>query len=184
MRNWKRKEFFDETGLKWINPSPNMQSPTAATLYPGIGLTESTNISVGRGSDKPYEHIGAPFINGQELADYLNARKIPGIRFSPTTFAVAEDVNHYPSHGSTIPGIAFTVTDRNVLDSPEMGVELLSALHHLYPQFLLAKAAHLMANVDTMRSLTNGDDPRKIAEGWEADLAAFKQRRQAYLLYP
>ncbi len=184
MRNWKRKEFFDETGLKWINPSPNMQSPNAATLYPGIGLTESTNISVGRGSDKPYEHIGAPFINAQELADYLNARKIPGIHFSPTSFAVADDVNHYPSHGSTIPGIAFTVTDRNVLDSPEMGVELLSALHHLYPQFLLAKAAHLMANVDTMRALTNGDDPRKIAEGWEADLAAFKQRRQAYLLYP
>jgi uncharacterized protein YbbC (DUF1343 family) len=184
MRNWRRKEFFDETGLKWINPSPNMQSPTAATLYPGVGLTETTNISVGRGSDKPLEHIGAPFINAQELADYLNARMIPGIRFSPTSFAVAEDANHYPSHGSTIPGIAFTVTDRNVLDSPEMGVELLSALHHLYPQFLLAKAANLVKSVDTMRALANGDDPRKIAEGWEADLAAFKQRRQAYLLYP
>jgi SSS family transporter len=183
MQNWSRAEFFDETGLKWINPSPNLKSPAAATLYPAIGLTEMTNISVGRGSDTPYEHIGAPFINGAELADYLTARKIPGVKFTPTSFAVADDVNHYPSHGKTIPGIAFTVTDRNVFNSPEMGIELLSALHHLYPDFQLAKAAHLVTNVDTMRALTNEEDPRKIAEGWAADLAAFEKRRQAYLIY-
>jgi uncharacterized protein YbbC (DUF1343 family) len=183
MQNWKRREFFDETGLRWTNPSPNLRSPTAAILYPGIGLTEMTNISVGRGSEKPYEHIGAPYINAQELAAYLTARRIPGVSFAPTSFAVAEDSNHYPSHGKTIPGIAFTVTDRNALDSPELGVELLSALHHLYPEFLLAKAAHLVTNADTMRALTNQDDPRKIAGGWAADLAAFDHRRQPYLLY-
>jgi uncharacterized protein YbbC (DUF1343 family) len=183
MQNWRRTEFFDETGLKWINPSPNLKSPAAATLYPGIGLTEMTNISVGRGSDTPYEHIGAPNINASQLADYLTARKIPGVTFTPTSFAVADDANHYPSHGKTIPGIAFTVTDRNVFNSPEMGIELLSALHHLYPDFQLAKAAHLVTNVDTMRALTNEEDPRKIAEGWAADLAAFEHRRQAYLIY-
>jgi uncharacterized protein YbbC (DUF1343 family) len=183
MQNWKRREFFDETGLRWTNPSPNLRSPTAAILYPGIGLTEMTNISVGRGSEKPYEHIGAPYINAQELAAYLTARRIPGVSFAPTSFAVAEDSNHYPSHGKTIPGIAFTVTDRNALDSPELGVELLSAIHHLYPEFLLAKAAHLVTNADTMRALTNQDDPRKIAGGWAADLAAFDHRRQPYLLY-
>ncbi len=176
-------EFFDETGLKWTNPSPNLRSPTAAVLYPAIGMTEMTNISVGRGTDRPYEHIGAPYINATELAAYLTARKIPGVSFAPTSFAVAEDANHYPFHGKTIPGIAFTVTDRSVLDSPELGVELLSALHHLYPEFLLAKAAYLVTNVDTMRALTNEEDPRKIAEGWETDLAAFEHRRQAYLLY-
>jgi uncharacterized protein YbbC (DUF1343 family) len=183
MQNWRRREFFDETGLTWTNPSPNLRTPTAATLYPAIGLTEMTNISVGRGSDRPYEHIGAPYIKAQELAAYLTARKIPGVSFAPTSFAVAEDSNHYPSHGKTIPGIAFTVTDRNVLDSPELGVELLSALHHLYPEFLLAKAAYLVSNADTMRALTNQDDPRKIAEGWAADLAAFEGRREPYLLY-
>jgi uncharacterized protein YbbC (DUF1343 family) len=183
MQNWRRREFFDETGLTWTNPSPNLRSPTAATLYPAIGLTEMTNISVGRGSDKPYEHIGAPYIKAQELAAYLTARKIPGVSFAPTSFAVAEDSNHYPSHGKTIPGIAFTVTDRNALDSPELGIELLSALHHLYPEFLLAKAAYLVSNADTMRALTNQDDPRKIAEGWAADLAAFEGRRPPYLLY-
>jgi uncharacterized protein YbbC (DUF1343 family) len=142
-----------------------------------------TNISVGRGSDTPYEHIGAPYINASELAAYLTARKIPGVSFAPTSFAVAEDANHYPFHGKTIPGIAFTVTDRNAFDSPEMGVELLSALHHLYPEFLLTKAAYLVTNVDTMRALANQEDPRKIAEGWAADLAAFEHRRRPYLLY-
>ncbi len=183
MRNWRRPEFFDETGLKWTSPSPNLRNPTAAILYPAVGMTETTNISVGRGSDKPYEHIGASYINAAELANYLTARKIPGVSFAPTNFSVAEDGNHYPFHGKTIPGIAFTVTDRNALDSPELGVELLSALHHLYPDFLLGKAAYLVTNVDTMRALTNEEDPRKIAESWVADLAAFEHRRQPYLLY-
>jgi uncharacterized protein YbbC (DUF1343 family)/CubicO group peptidase (beta-lactamase class C family) len=183
MQHWERRDFFDDTGLTWTNPSPNLRSPTAATLYPGVGLTEGTNISVGRGSDKPYEHIGAPYINAPELAAYLTSRKIPGVSFAPTSFAVAEDSNHYPSHGKTIPGISFTVTDRNVFDSPEFGVELISALHHLYPEFVLAKAAYLVTNVDTMQALTNQDDPRKIAAGWRADLADFERRRQPYLLY-
>ncbi|XWK75750.1 sodium/solute symporter [Tunturiibacter lichenicola] len=183
MQNWERREFFDETGLTWTNPSPNLRSPAAATLYPGIGLTEMTNISVGRGSDRPYEHIGAPYINGSELAAYLTARNIAGVSVTATSFAVADDSNHYPSHGKTIPGIAFTVTDRNAFNSPEFGIELLSALHHLYPEFQLAKAAYLVANVDTMQALTNQDDPRKIAAAWETELAAFEYRRQEYLLY-
>jgi SSS family transporter len=183
MQNWSRGQYFDETGLKWTNPSPNLRTPTAATLYPAVGLTEMTNISVGRGTDKPYEHIGAPYINAPALAAYLTARTIPGVSFAPTSFAVAEDSNHYPSHGRTIPGVAFTVTDRGAFNSPEMGIELLSALHHLYPEFQLAKAAYLVTDVDTMQALTNGDDPRKIAAGWEKDLTAFEHRRGAYLLY-
>jgi uncharacterized protein YbbC (DUF1343 family) len=183
MQNWSRTQYFDETGLTWTNPSPNLRSPTAATLYPAIGMAEMTNISVGRGTDKPYEHIGAPYINAPELAAYLNARKIPGVSFTPTNFAVAEDSNHYPFHGKAIPGIGFTVTDRNAFNSPEMGIELMSALHHLYPEFQLAKAAYLVTNVDTMQALTNMDDPHKITAGWAADLATFERHRQSYLLY-
>jgi uncharacterized protein YbbC (DUF1343 family) len=138
---------------------------------------------VGRGTDRPYEHIGAPYINAPELAAYLTGRKIPGVSFAPTSFAVAEDSNHYPSHGKTIPGVSFVVTDRNAFNSPEMGIELLSALHHFYPEFQLAKAAYLVTNVDTMQALTNMDDPRKIPAGWGKDLAAFEHRREAYLLY-
>ncbi len=183
MEHWSRGDFFEETGLRWINPSPNLRTPRAATLYPGIGMTEGTNISVGRGSDTPYEHIGAAYINGRQLADYLTARKIPGIMVSATSFAVAEDGNHYPFHGKTIPGVAFTVTDRVAFNSPEFGVELLSALHHLYPEFQLEKAAYLVTNVDTMQSLKNDVDPRKIAEAWRPDLSAFEKRRDGYLLY-
>ena len=183
MQHWTRSQYFDDTRLPWTNPSPNLRSLTAATLYPGIALLEMTNVSVGRGTKTPFEHIGAAYINGPELAAYLNARKIPGVSFASTSFAVAEDSNHYPSHGKTIPGIAFIVTDRNQLDSPELGIELIGALHHLYPGFSLEKAERLIANVDTVQALKNNTDPREIARGWAADLAAFRHRRETYLLY-
>nr|WP_158792599.1 sodium/solute symporter [Granulicella sp. L60] len=183
MQGWERSQYFGETGLTWINPSPNLRSARAAVLYPGIGLAEMTNISVGRGTETPFEQIGAAYINGPELAAYLTARKIPGVTVAATSFLVADDANHYPFHGKTIPGVTFTVTDRSVLDAPEMGIELISALHHLYPEFQLAKASLLVANVDTMQALANADDPRKIAKAWEADLTSFKARRERYLLY-
>jgi len=155
----------------------------ANIVYPGVELLQPTNVSVGRGTEMPFVHIGAPYIDAPQLAAYLTARKIPGIRFSPTSFWVTDDSNHFPFHGKTIPGISFIVTDRNALDTPELGIELISALHRLYPDFSMAKADHLIANVDTMRGLANGDDPRQIALGWEKDLAAFTHRRQPYLLY-
>jgi uncharacterized protein YbbC (DUF1343 family)/CubicO group peptidase (beta-lactamase class C family) len=183
MRNWARQEYFDDTGLRWINPSPNLRSAAANVVYPGVELLQSTNVSVGRGTEMPFLHIGAPYIDSAQLAAYLTARKIPGILFSPASFSVVEDANHFPFHGKTLPGISFTVTDRSVLDSPELGIELISALHHLYPDFAMAKAERLIANVDTMRALENKEDPRKIAEAWKTDLAAFEKRRQQYLLY-
>ncbi len=185
MQNWTRAQFFDDTRLPWTNPSPNLRSLNAAILYPGLGLLDSTNVSVGRGTDKPFEHIGAPYIDAPVLAAYLTKRNIPGVSFSPTTFAVNEDSNHYPSHGKTIPGIALTLTDRNALDSPELGIELISALQRFYPtQFNLAKTDALIVSVNTMLSLKNNEDPRTISASWKADLDAFRQRRQAYLLYP
>ena len=183
MQNWTRQQYFDDTGLKWINPSPNLRSVAANVVYPGVELLQPTNVSVGRGTDTPFEHIGAPYIDAPQLAAYLTARRIPGVSFAPTSFLVAEDSNHYPFHGKTIPGIALTVTDRNAVDAPELGIELISALHNLYPEFTMTKADFLIANVDTMRALANQEDPRKIAEGWATDLAAFEQRRQPYLLY-
>jgi SSS family transporter len=184
MQNWTRGEYFDQTHLPWTNPSPNLRSLTAATLYPGIGMIETTNISVGRGTPTPFEHIGAPYIDAPALAAYLTSRNIPGVAFTPTTFAVAETPNHYPYHGQTIPGIHIALTDRNALDAPELGIELLSALHRFYPkQFDLAKAEQLVASVNTMLALSNNEDPRTIAASWAADLDAFKKRRAPYLLY-
>ncbi|MEO6816392.1 MAG: serine hydrolase, partial [Edaphobacter sp.] len=184
MQNWTRSEYFDQTRLPWTNPSPNLRSIIAATLYPGVALLETTNVSVGRGTPTPFEHFGAPYIDAPQLAAYLNARKIPGVTFASTSFFVDETSNHYPYHGQTIPGIHITLTDRNALDAPELGIELLSALHRLYPrQFNLAKAERLVASVNTMLALDNNEDPRAIAASWTSDLAAFQKRRTLYLLY-
>jgi uncharacterized protein YbbC (DUF1343 family)/CubicO group peptidase (beta-lactamase class C family) len=183
MQNWRRSEYFDETRLPWTNPSPNLRNLTAATLYPGLGMLDATNVSVGRGTDKPFEQIGAAYIDAPKLAAYLTARKIPGVSFTAINFAVADDSNHYPFHGKTVPGIAFTLTDRNALDAPELGVEVISALHQLYPEFALEKTGRLIVNVDTARALNNKEDPHSIAASWADDLAAFRRRRESYLLY-
>ena len=198
MQGWRRDEFFDQTGLKWVNPSPNLRNMEASVLYPGLGMMDYSNISVGRGSEMPFEVFGAgaeaatkaapakpAWFDGKSVAAYLTARHIPGVTFAATRFAVAEDANHYPYHGQTIEGVRLAVTDRKALDSPELGIEILAALHHFYPaQFRLDKAADLVANSETMAALERGDDPRVIAAAWTAALDAFKARRAKYLLYP
>ena len=185
LQNWTRTEYFDQTGLPWTNPSPNLRSLTAATLYPGTAFAETTNVSIGRGSDAPFEQIGAPYIDAPALATFLTARHIPGVAIASTTIPIAEDGNHYPYHGQTIPGIRFTSTDRAALDTGLLGLEILSALHHLYPtQFNLAKANAIVANAATMQALEAGEDPRAIVASWAPSLKAFKQRRQPFLLYP
>jgi uncharacterized protein YbbC (DUF1343 family) len=161
-------------------------------------MMDATNVSAGRGTATPFEVFGAgataatkdspaqaAWFDGKVVAACLTARKIPGVAFSATTFAVADDANHYPYHGQTIEGVRLTATDRAALDSPELGIEVLSALHHLYPtQFKLEKAAPLVANAETMAALARGDDPRAIAAGWASALADFKARRAKYLIYP
>jgi uncharacterized protein YbbC (DUF1343 family) len=160
-------------------------------------MLDYANISVGRGTTAPFEVFGAGatpatnaspavpvWFDGHAVAAYLTARHIPGVTFAPTTFPVAETSEKYPYHGQTIEGVKMTVTDRLALDSPELGIEILSALHHLYPvQFKLDKAAALVANTETMAALARGDDPRTIAASWTSDLAAFKARREKVLLY-
>ncbi len=192
MQSWKRDEFFDETGLPWVDPSPNLRSLAAAILYPGVALLEMTNVSVGRGTETPFEVFGAgqtptapAWFHAAEVAATLNARSIPGVRFEPIHVTIADDANHYPFHGQTIEAVHVITTDRALLDSPELGIELLSTLHRLYPaQFQLAKAMRLVANGATLDALASGDDPRTIASGWKPALEEFKRRRQPFLLYP
>jgi SSS family transporter len=181
VQGWQRSQWYDQTDLFWVDPSPNLRSVNETTLYPAIGLTETTNISVGRGTEFPFEHIGAPWIDGEKLAAYLNARNIPGIHFTPTTFTPRKP---YPYAGKLCSGVEFTVTDRDQLNSPEMGVEVLSALHKLYPQqFHLDAANRLLNSQSTLQALQKGADPRSIAKGWNKQLHAFRQRRAEYLLY-
>ena len=185
MTNWTRTQFYDETGLTWTNPSPNLRSVNAATLYPGVALLETTNISVGRGTETPFEQIAAPYLNAPELAAYLTARHLPGVTFTPTTLTIAEDANHYPFHGQTIPAVHIAILPkaRKTIQAPELGIELISALHHLYPQFNLTKTKTLIANAATSAALEANTDPQTIAATWRPILQTFTAHRENALLY-
>jgi uncharacterized protein YbbC (DUF1343 family) len=180
MQGWMQGDWFDSTGLEWTNPSPNLRSLTAATLYPGVALVEGTNISVGRGTDTPFELLGAPWMNARELAQYLNARQIPGVRFVPVDFTpVASNFAGQPCHGVNI-----ILTNREFLDSPELGMELASALAKLYPeQFHMEKMIDILANQNVYNELAQGVDPHRIALAWQDELQNFLQVRAKYLIY-
>jgi len=180
MEGWMRGDWYDSTGLAWINPSPNLRSLTEATLYPGVALVEGTNVSVGRGTDTPFELLGAPWINAGELAQYLNAREISGVRFVPVRFTPSASTYA----GQTCQGVNIIVVERNAFDAPELGIELASALHKLYPeQFHLEQMIELLVNQSVYDGIAKGEDPRRIAEEWREPLEKFQLIRQKYLIY-
>lgn len=181
MQGWNRGDWFDATGLRWVDPSPNMRSLNAATLYPGIGMLEaSKNYSVGRGTDAPFEQIGADWINGRELAAFLNARYIPGVRVYATRFRPSSS----NLAGQTIEGVRFVITDRNEFDSTRFGLELGYALEKLYPGKIPWDVNRfLIGNHEAIAAGKKGADPRSTVQQMEDSLVAFNQRREKYLLY-
>lgn len=180
MKGWRRLDWFDETGLTWVNPSPNLRNLTEEILYPGVGMIEGANISVGRGTDTPFEVVGAPWVDGRKLADYLNARRIQGVRFIPVDFTPAGA----KFKGELCRGVNLHVTDRRALDSPELGIELASALERLFPNdFQIDKILDLMGSRETLDAVKNGTDPRAIDLHWEAEMDPFLAMRRQYLLY-
>jgi uncharacterized protein YbbC (DUF1343 family) len=181
MQGWRRGDWYDATGLKWINPSPNLRDLEEATLYPGIGLVETTNVSVGRGTDTPFDLLGAPWTDARALAEFLNRRQLAGVRFVPIDFTPQKP---FPYAGQLCHGVRILVTERDALDTPELGVEIASALHKLYTdRFELQKMNTLLANRSVLDAIAAGEDPRRIAEGWRAELTAFSQKREKALLY-
>ncbi len=181
MQGWQRGDWYDSTSLAWVNPSPNLRDLEEATLYPGIGLIETTNISVGRGTDTPFELVGAPWIDAHAFAQFLNHRQLPGVRFVPVDFTPQKP---FPYAGEPCHGVRILAIDRNVLDAPELGVEMASALHRLYPEnFELQKMSTLLANQAVLDAIAAGQDPQRIAEDWRAALDAFEQQRQKALIY-
>src|SRR5436190_4576406 len=181
MQNWRRDRWFDQTGLAWVNPSPNMRNMVGATLYPGIGAIEGTNVSVGRGTDTPFEQIGAPWIDGMALASTLNARALEGIRFYPVSFV--------PSPGSKLggevcQGVFIIVTDRMRLRPVRVGLEIASALSRMYgQQFKLEDALNLLGSSAGIARIRAGEDAASIAASWRVDEAQWRITRAKYLLY-
>jgi uncharacterized protein YbbC (DUF1343 family) len=180
MRGWSRRFWYDETGLEWVNPSPNMRSLTAAALYPGIGLLETTNLSVGRGTDTPFEVVGAPWVDGRRLAVFLSARKIRGVTFTPIHFTPASSTYA----GERCGGVRLTVTDRDALAPVALGIEVAAALRDLHPaDWLIEKFLNLLANRDSFERLQKGDTAESIVRSWKRGEDAFLVRRTRFLLY-
>jgi uncharacterized protein YbbC (DUF1343 family) len=180
VENWRREELFDETGLVWVNPSPNMRSLTEATLYPGIGLLETTNVSVGRGTDTPFELVGAPWIDGRKLAAVLNGAGLRGVRFVPVRFTPHASLHKNAECG----GINIVITERAAFEPVTTGLEIAAQLLKLYPKdFAADQFNRLLANENVYDAFRQGADGRALRQIWETDLAAFRNIREKYLLY-
>jgi uncharacterized protein YbbC (DUF1343 family) len=180
MKGWRRSETFGDTGIAWIAPSPNLRTPEAAFLYPGIEILQAAGVSVGRGTERPFEILGAPWIHAEELADALNARKIAGVGFAPARFTPHEA----PYKDQECEGVTIHLGDAGLLRSMRMGLEISDALHRLYPQqFQLGKMIVLLGSQATIERLSRGDDPAEIEAGWASELDGFRRMREKYLLY-
>ena len=180
MTGYRRASWFDETGLPWVGPSPNLRSLTQTALYPGVALVEGANISVGRGTASPFEIFGAPWIDGRRLAAYLNRRRIPGVRFQATSFT--PDASTYANRRCH--GVHLLLDNRDLLDAPALGIEIAAALHRLYPRkFDLDGTLGMIGARSVLDAIRDGEDPRSIVSQWQDPLAQFKQMREKYLLY-
>jgi uncharacterized protein YbbC (DUF1343 family) len=180
MSGYERNFWYDETGIPWVNPSPNIRSLTQAILYPGVAMVEGSNVSVGRGTETPFEIFGAPWINAEELAGYLNGRAIAGVSFVPEHFSPASSMyKNKLCHGARI-----ILNERHSFDPAALGVEIAAALHHLYKkEFQIDKTLGLIGSRRVLQELREGQDPRVIVMHWQESLEDFQRLRAKYLLY-
>ena len=180
MRNWHRNYFFESTGIKWIPPSPNLRTIKGSIVYPGIEILQSAGVSVGRGTQTPFEEFGAPWLNGDEVAAALNLLHLPGLHFAGQPFIPV--VGLYS--GQRCGGVAIRIIDRFAVRSMRLGLEIAAILQRLYPkEFNSAKLIELVGNADTIQQLQSGVAPDKIVASWSDSLAAFDKVRRRYFLY-
>lgn len=179
-QGWKRGDWYDQTGLLWTNPSPNMRRLYAAALYPGVGLLEFTNVSVGRGTDTPFEIFGAPYIDARAFASALNAERLPGVRFVPVQFTPSASVFAHESCG----GVQILLLERDALDAVRVGLTLALVLRRMYErEWQPEKLMTLLVNRGTYDGIAAGQPYADIAAGWEADLERYAARTQPWRLY-
>lgn len=181
MEGWRREQLFEDTGLAWINPSPNMRNMNAALLYPGIGLLETTNLSVGRGTDTPFERLGAPWLDGRRLAAELRRAGIEGVAFLPIAFTPSASV----FQGEACQGVQFAITDRASFDPLRLGLEIAVALRRLYPdQWQVDKIDRLLASRQTLAAIESATPAAEIQASLAPAVEEFLSRRKQFLIYP
>jgi uncharacterized protein YbbC (DUF1343 family) len=180
MKNWHRSQTYDQTGLKWIPPSPNLRTINEVFLYPGIEVLQPAGVSVGRGTDAPFEQVGAPWIHSDELLKNLTPRQIPGVRFTAASFTPTSGLYS----GEACEGVKLEIIDRDTFDSIRVGLEIADAMHRLYPlRFQITKLTDLLGSQTTVDALIAFQSPASIIASWTNDLAAFRAMRAKYLIY-
>lgn len=180
VEGWRRADLWDATNLTWTNPSPNMRSLTEALLYPGVGLLETTNLSVGRGTDTPFEVIGAPWLDGRRLAAELNARDLPGVRFLPVRFTPKSSVHA----GERCSGVNVHLTCRTRFVPVYTGLAIAETLLRLHPkEWRVQSYMTLLANAAAFHALCNGETAEELVRSFRSDIEAFRERRRPHLLY-
>jgi uncharacterized protein YbbC (DUF1343 family) len=179
VEGWTRSMWFDETGLPWINPSPNMRSLSAATLYPGVGIHE-TALSVGRGTATPFEVFGAPYIDDIQFASELNRARLEGIQFVPVRFTPSTNVFKEKHCG----GVSVVITDRERVHVVDVGIAIAQTVHKLYStNFAPDKVNKLLQSTATIEAISAGQSLATIKKSWSSDLDAFNKRRARFLIY-
>ncbi|MGC1965015.1 MAG: DUF1343 domain-containing protein [Candidatus Acidiferrales bacterium] len=180
MKNWHRSETYDQTGLPWIPPSPNLRTVNEVFLYPGIETLQPAGVSVGRGTDRPFEVVGAPWIHSDDLLNSLNPRQIPGVRFTAASFTPSSGLYS----GQACAGVKIEIVDRDAFISVRVGLEIADALHRLYPErFEITKLMDLLGSQASVDALIAYQSPASIIASWASDLAAFRAMRAKYLIY-
>lgn len=180
MQGWKRSTWFERTGLMWINPSPNLRTLSAALLYPGIGILETTNLSVGRGTERPFEWIGAPWLDAQKLAAALAQEKLPGIRFVPAQRTPSSSVHQ----GKLCSGVHLFVDDWARFQPVRTGLAIAAVLHKLHPSdWKVERLNVLLGHEATWRGLSQGEAWTDLERRWQPELERFAERRKSCLLY-
>jgi uncharacterized protein YbbC (DUF1343 family) len=183
VENWRRSQWFDETGLPWVNPSPNLRSLAALTSYTGSVYFEGTNLTEGRGTDRPFEQIGAPWLKAAEVARVMNGRRLPGIRFEATTVTVAPTAAKHK--GLTIPAIRFAVTDRRAYRPVRTSLLLIDEIRRRHPRdFAWTGTIDRLTGSDKVRLAIEGGRLAPLLEEWEREAAEFRESRKPFLLYP
>ena len=180
--NWRRSQWLDDTGLPWVNPSPNLRSLAALTSYPGTVYFEGTNLTEGRGTDRPFEQIGAPWLDAAAVVKVMNGKRLPGIRFEPATLTVASTAAKFP--GQTIPGIRFVITDQRLYRPVRTALILIDAIRGRHPaEFAWGKSIDRLTGSDKVRLAIDGGQLPALLDAWDREASKFAAERKAYLLY-
>jgi uncharacterized protein YbbC (DUF1343 family) len=180
--SWRRSQWRDDTGLPWVNPSPNLRSLAALTSYPGTVYFEGTNLTEGRGTDRPFEQIGAPWLRAPEIVDAMNAMRLPGVRFEAMTMPVIKTAAKFA--GETIPGIRFVVTDRQAYRPVRTALLLIDMIKRRQPaQFAWGPSIDRLTGSDKVRHAIDDGRLAPLLEEWDRDAAEFVRIRAPFLLY-